>query len=527
MHSSPTSADGSPRSPGRIGPRAPRVRPCSVTRMRSHRPMRTTFESCSRSTSAASSSRRRFIGGGIQLGDAHGDRSARRRARGRARRGEPPRGWGRLGENADVWVGTAGANSPLDSGAKRHSGAACEPSDRPIVCSSHSPFSSRRADHRPRPLGPSTSATPELDESVAELIAAAETSLATGTVRVAQTIEFEGSSIIPDDTSAWAQGQATLDQPRRMHLTADFSALQLGKLEMFVDDSLVYMHGPVFDQLAGEGKWLLVDLESSDPAAAPFKSLASGQNDVGMALAYLYGATEPVVATASNPIDGQIMRHLETEIDLELARERIPADQSEALEDLIASMRVAGIERKLDAEVWIGGVDGLVHRTGVHLRPGRRPRVAARRARRSTSATSVASWSSTCPRTPRWSRSRTRHVRPGGAAIRVGLYARGRMSQDLAEGGELHRIGHPRDDPPGAGARRGQPRPGLPRLRLPARAEGGGQGGDRRRHQPVRDHLGRARLPRGDRGQDDALLPRLDGRPGDRGSPSPAAPPRG
>ena len=133
----------------------------------------------------------------------------------------------------------------------------------------------------------------QLAKDVAELIAAAETSLATGTVRVAQTIEFEASSIIPDGTSAWAQGQATLDQPRRMHLTADFSALQLGKLEMLVDDSLVYMPGPVFDQLAGEGKWLLVDLDSSDPAAAPFKSLASGQNDVGMALAYLYGATEP------------------------------------------------------------------------------------------------------------------------------------------------------------------------------------------------------------------------------------------
>lgn len=210
--------------------------------------------------------------------------------------------------------------------------------------------------------GPATSATPALDEGIAELIAGAEASLATGTVRVAQTIEFEGSTIIPDGTSAWAQGQATLGQPRRMHLTADFSALQLGKLEMFVDDALVYMKGPVFDQLAGEGNWLLVDIESSDPAAAPFKSLASGQNDVGMALVYLYGATEPVVATASNPIDGQIMRHLETEIDLEAARDRVPADQAEALEDLIASMRVAGIDRKLDAEVWIGGVDGLVHR---------------------------------------------------------------------------------------------------------------------------------------------------------------------
>ena len=40
---------------------------------------------------------------------------------------------------------------------------------------------------------------------------------------------------------------------------------------------------------------------------------------------------------------------------------------------------------------------------------------------------------------------------------------------------ELHRVGHPRDDAPCGRARRGEPRAGLSRLRLPARAQGGGQ----------------------------------------------------
>ena len=85
----------------------------------------------------------------------------------------------------------------------------------------------------------------------------------------------------------------------------------------------------------------------------------------------------------------------------------------------------------------------------------------------------------------------------------------------LREGLPIHRIGHPRDDPTRARARRGQSRPGIPRLRVSARAEGGGLGGDPRRHQPVRDHLGRQGLPRGDRRQDGALLPGLVGRSAD------------
>ena len=88
---------------------------------------------------------------------------------------------------------------------------------------------------------------------------------------------------------------------------------------------------------------------------------------------------------------------------------------------------------------------------------------------------------------------------------------------DQRQGRHLHRVGHPRDEPAVRGLRRGQPRPGLPRLRLPARAQGGGEGGHRRRRQPVRRHLGRAGLPAGPGRQGRPDLPRLGRRPGDRG----------
>ena len=92
---------------------------------------------------------------------------------------------------------------------------------------------------------------------------------------------------------------------------------------------------------------------------------------------------------------------------------------------------------------------------------------------------------------------------------------------------ELHRVGHPRDDAPCRPARRGEPRPGLSRLCVSAGAEGGGQGGHRPRRQPVRHHLGRPRLPRGDRRQDGAVLPRRGRSTRRPNSPSPAGRPRG
>jgi hypothetical protein len=210
---------------------------------------------------------------------------------------------------------------------------------------------------------PSESASPTAqngEAGQAELLAAVDATVEQGTVRIEQTIEFEGSSVIPDSSASGA-GQATFSAPRQMTLTADFAALGLDEMEMIRDGSLVYMRGAAFDDLIASDQWLLVDLESEDPAAAPFMSLASGENDISMAVYYLYGVTGPVAISDGDTIAGQAARHYEAEVDLEAARERIPEDHSDALEDLIANLRVAGIERQIAAEAWVGE-DGLIHR---------------------------------------------------------------------------------------------------------------------------------------------------------------------
>ena len=93
---------------------------------------------------------------------------------------------------------------------------------------------------------------------------------------------------------------------------------------------------------------------------------------------------------------------------------------------------------------------------------------------------------------------------PASPAARPRAHERPRLGQGRA----LHRVRDPRDDAPRAPARRGEPVAGLPRLPGPGGGEGGGAPGDRRRRQPVRDHLGRALAARGHRGQVRAPLRR-------------------
>ena len=49
----------------------------------------------------------------------------------------------------------------------------------------------------------------------------------------------------------------------------------------------------------------------------------------------------------------------------------IPSGKAEALEDVIAGLRVAGVERQLEGVVWVGE-DGLIHRVQYTYELGQR-----------------------------------------------------------------------------------------------------------------------------------------------------------
>ena len=101
-----------------------------------------------------------------------------------------------------------------------------------------------------------------------------------------------------------------------------------------------------------------------------------------------------------------------------------------------------------------------------------------------------------------------------------------RADPSLAESRLVHRVRDPRDDAARDGARRDQPLAGLPRLRGARGGQGGRPEGDRRRHQPVPDHVGRRGVPRGDRPELSRAVRDDVGRGRSATSPSRAARPR-
>ena len=84
--------------------------------------------------------------------------------------------------------------------------------------------------------------------------------------------------------------------------------------------------------------------------------------------------------------------------------------------------------------------------------------------------------------------------------------------QRIRKGEPVHGVRDPRDDAAGDEVRRGEPGAGVPRLRRAGAHQAGRHGRHRQRREPVRHHLGRARLSRG-AGEEDGVAPGAGDRP--------------
>ena len=209
---------------------------------------------------------------------------------------------------------------------------------------------------------PTPTPTPEpTPDPVAALLDAATRTVDSGSVRFEFEAEFAGSRIIPKGTSIGAVGRTSFGSERQITMRADFTDLGMGDMDMLVDGNRLYMRGPAFAPLATGEQWLFIDTDSDHPSVVPFKGAATGQNDAGLALFYLFGAGDGVEVAAGLRIRGEKTQLYEAELDLEEARDLVPASSREALEDNIAELRVNGVERTLQAQAWVGG-DGFVHR---------------------------------------------------------------------------------------------------------------------------------------------------------------------
>jgi hypothetical protein len=203
--------------------------------------------------------------------------------------------------------------------------------------------------------------------SPADIIAAVETTAATGSVALDMTLEFNDSSSVPEGTTIDMAGSSTFGDPRRAELSADFEALGVGRIEMLIDEDQVYMRGGVFDdllsQLPGKREWLFVDLSSSDPTVDQFRSLSSGQNNASLLLYFLLGGSGQVRQLGSEEVDGVSTTHYALTADLDRALAEAPAEVADSLQANIEELEAGGVQTKLDADVWVDD-EGLIRRVG-------------------------------------------------------------------------------------------------------------------------------------------------------------------
>ena len=214
---------------------------------------------------------------------------------------------------------------------------------------------------------PSSTPRPVTDPTVIEralddVRAALEATITESTVWINKRSVFTGSSEIPDGASAFAGGQMSLEDARKMRVLLQFAAIadtERNSAEVILDGSLALLRGRLFDDLTGEGRWLLVDLASSDPRVEPFQSLASGHNDPSMALFSLYGATR-ILGVSDDVVDGMPVRRYTVNIQLDAAIDEIPDEFASGYLANLDAITLAQVEPQYTAEVWVGE-DGLVH----------------------------------------------------------------------------------------------------------------------------------------------------------------------
>jgi hypothetical protein len=200
------------------------------------------------------------------------------------------------------------------------------------------------------------SATPET------IRRAAEKTLGSGSAAFAQRISFLGSDI-PEDTGIVGNGAAVFDQPRQMQAVFDFGQLRLGRIEIIVDDTTMYIRGGRIAEVAGDADtWVEIDLTSDNPAAQELQDLASGQSDPSLLLSYLFGTTGEVEPIGTRSVDGVETAGYRASVDLVNALEQAPSEHRESLRLNIEEIQQGGGETELDAEVWIDD-DGFVRRT--------------------------------------------------------------------------------------------------------------------------------------------------------------------
>lgn len=213
------------------------------------------------------------------------------------------------------------------------------------------PPTSTAAAQAPPPTASADPLLPVLQAAVAATIDA-------GSARIERTVDYRGNSQIRDGEYISSSGRITFGHPWQMVGAADFSGPGFGELQLLLQDDLVVVSGAFFDEAIGPGKWLVVDLASSDVRAARFRFLAAEHQHALVLLYGLHGATD-IRDLGEEPFHGLVAAHYAMHLDFVAAAEAAPQDIQEAMRGNRANAVAAGWDPISNADVWIDG-DGRI-----------------------------------------------------------------------------------------------------------------------------------------------------------------------
>ena len=181
-----------------------------------------------------------------------------------------------------------------------------------------------------------------------------------------ETVDFEfdavitGSTKIKYGTAYGGTGVSTLGGKSRMAMTADFSELGLGELEIMLDEAEAYLRGGFLEARLKPGQWAVIGADSKDPDVIAMSEAIGRAGDIAIVIYFLYGETGPVAQRPPQPLRGLPADRFAVTVDLERAADEAPAGARDSLLLYIDDLRSAGVERTLDAEAWLQ--DGLIRR---------------------------------------------------------------------------------------------------------------------------------------------------------------------
>ncbi len=167
-------------------------------------------------------------------------------------------------------------------------------------------------------------------------------------------------------------GAADVDNVhQRIDMTMDLGLLG-GEMRLLMDDGLVYMRSPVFQDAGSE--WVSLDPSKMDPAtAAQFGGFGTGTTDPSAYIGLFAGVFD-VRDSGDQELQGVSTTHYVGSIDLkkvlggfaDVVGEDVDAETRKQLEMVVEQFESLGIDEKIPFEIWIDE-EGLPRRQRISM----------------------------------------------------------------------------------------------------------------------------------------------------------------